>query len=421
MSQKVLDYSKYFASVTNRRRVNLIRKLSNIFFATPNAISLASGMPNTETFPFKEITVTYSDSVQHKIENTELAQALQYGSSQGFTPLIEQYRTFQKYWHSPKRNDWDVLITPGSQNGASKVFDMFIDEGQPVMIQAPTYPGIISSVAPLQPDYIEIQQDAHGVIPEEIKTECERRLEKKLPLPKLLYVNPTGANPTGAVLSEERRREVYELAQKYDFIILEDDAYYFLHFMDEYPTSFLSLDTDGRVIRLDSFSKIMSAGIRLGVVTAHKEIIAKLTLHVESTLLHTSSLSQMLMYKLFKSWTSEKFNDHFRTIQAFYRRKRDVMLELIEKHLTGLAEWYVPQGGMFFWIKVNGVNSVYDMVMKNCVKNGVFVLPGNAFNVDPDKPSQYLRICYSYATPEEIDKGLAVVRKAIQEESARVR
>lgn len=110
---------------------------------------------------------------------------------------------------------------------------------------------------------------------------------------QLLYTNPTGANPTGTVLSETRRRKVYELAQKYNFLIVEDDAYYFVHFLDKQPTSFFSLDTDGRVIRMDSFSKIMSAGIRIGVITAHQDIVAKLILHMGNSVLQASSLSQV--------------------------------------------------------------------------------------------------------------------------------
>lgn len=109
----------------------------------------------------------------------------------------------------------------------------------------------------------------------------------------MLFVNPTGSNPTGSVLSEDRRREIYALAKKYDFLIIEDDAYYFVHFLDYKPTSFLSLDTDGRVIRVDSFSKIISAGIRIGILTAHRDIVKHLTTHTSSSTLHTSSLSQV--------------------------------------------------------------------------------------------------------------------------------
>ncbi|EFN61164.1 Kynurenine/alpha-aminoadipate aminotransferase mitochondrial, partial [Camponotus floridanus] len=130
-----------------------------------------------------------------------------------------------------------------------------------------------------------------GINPEEIAKECEQRLATGKPMPKLLYINPTGSNPTGAVLSETRRRKVYELAQKYNFLIVEDDPYYFVHFLDKQPTSFFSLDTDGRVIRLDSISKIMSAGLRVGIVTAHRDVVQKLILHMENSTMQTSSLS----------------------------------------------------------------------------------------------------------------------------------
>lgn len=115
-------------------------------------------------------------------------------------------------------------------------------------------------------------------------------------LPQFLYVNPIGANPTGTVLPEERKKYIYKLAQKYNFLILEDDAYYFVHFMKKQPLSFLSLDVDGRVIRFDSFSKIFSAGLRLGVVTAHKDILEKLSYHVQCSTIHASSLSQVNIF-----------------------------------------------------------------------------------------------------------------------------
>ncbi|XP_018367237.1 PREDICTED: kynurenine/alpha-aminoadipate aminotransferase, mitochondrial-like, partial [Trachymyrmex cornetzi] len=147
-------------------------------------------------------------------------------------------------------------------------------------------------LAPLAADIIEINQDADGIIPEEISKKCEERLKNGRPMPKLLYINPTGANPTGVVMSEIRRRKVYELAQKYNFLIIEDDPYCFVHFLDEQPTSFFSLDTDGRVIRMDSFSKTISAGFRIGAITAHKNIINRLVIHITCSIIHPSFLSQ---------------------------------------------------------------------------------------------------------------------------------
>lgn len=380
---------------------------------------MAGGMPNATTYPINNISVTYKYDIPVNLNKQEISTALQYGASQGYAPLLEKWREFQKTWHTPRHNNWDVAFTCGSMDGCNKIFEMMIDENDPVMMQAPAFTGVIGALASLSPDLIEINQDADGLIPEEIIKECEQRLKDGRPMPKLLYINPTGANPTGTVMSETRRRTVYELAQKYNFLIVEDDPYCFVHFLDKQPTSFFSLDTDGRVIRMDSFSKIMSAGIRVGVLTAHKDIVNNLICHMGNSVFHASSLSQMLLYKLFENWGPQKFEQHFKDVQNFYRKRRDTMLGMVKKHLTGLAEWSIPQGGLFFWIKVTHVDNIMDLVMNKCVPQGVFVLPGNAFNYDPLKRDCHLRLSYSYASLEELDKGLSVVAKVIREEVAK--
>ncbi|XP_032664483.1 kynurenine/alpha-aminoadipate aminotransferase, mitochondrial-like [Odontomachus brunneus] len=384
-------------------------------FSLQNPISLAAGFPNTVTFPVKDMSVTYEHGVSLNLTKSELATALQYMPTQGYKPLLEKWREFQKIWHTPKRKDWDIVFTNGSMDACSRIFDMMVDENEPIMLQSPTYGGVIGALLPLLPDIVEITQDADGIIPEQIVEECERRRASDRPMPKLLYVNPM-ANPTGTILSESRRRKVYELAQKYDFLIVEDDAYYFVHFLDKQPMSFLSLDTDGRVIRLDSFSKIVSSGLRMGAVTAHKKIVDKIIIHMENSVLHASSMSQMLLYKLFDIWDKPKFETHFKNVQRFYRERRDVMLTSMEKHLTGLAEWNVPQGGMFFWVKVTAIDNSMDLVVKGCIPKGVFIIPGNAFCFDSSKPSNYVRLSYSYATEEDIDKGLFILAQVIREE-----
>ncbi|XP_024946214.1 kynurenine/alpha-aminoadipate aminotransferase, mitochondrial [Cephus cinctus] len=416
-SCKNMDYSRFTTKSSQRRKPNLIREMTKARINRPDSVFLAGGLPNTETFPFANITVTYKDGQRYSLAGQNLDTALQYGASQGYPPLLQKMREFQIKWHNPPRNDWDLALTTGSQDACCKAFDLLLEEGDPVMVQRPTYAGIIGALNPLGVEVVRIDDDADGIIPEGIETILENRRRDGLVLPKVLYVNPTGANPTGTVLSEDRRKRIYELAQRYDFLILEDDAYFFLHFLEKPPTSFFSLDTDGRVIRFDSFSKIISAGLRVGVITAPQLLLQKIVLHIENSTLHTSSLSQVLLYKLFESWKQEQFEEHFQYIQQFYKKKRDIMLAAVEKHFTGLAEWNVPNGGMFVWIKILGVEDVFDLVMKKLIPNGVFALPGNAFNFDISVSDQHLRLCYSYATPDEIDKGLSIIAKLIREET----
>lgn len=414
LTNAAMDYSKFFSKITYRRTSNMIRTITEAYMRNQTAITFAGGMPNTETYPFKSLNISLTDGTSLNFDDRDLAAAFQYGPSKGYLPLLKQYRELQNKWHKPKRDDWDVIFTCGSQDACIKVFEMVLNEGDPVMIQAPAYAAVVGSLAPLNPDYIEIKQDSDGVMPEEISRECEERVRNGRPLPKLLYLNPTGSNPTGTMLTENRKKRIYELAQKYDFLILEDDAYYFVHFMDKQPSSLFSIDTDGRVIRLDSFSKIISAGMRLGCVTANRELLNKLTLHIENSVLQANSLSQVLLSKLLDSWDDERLHQHFKSIQDFYRQRRDLMLAGVKKYFTGLAEWTEPTGGFFIWLKLKGINNASDLVKNSCIPNGILVIPGNAFNYDSSKPDPHIRLSYSYAKKEDIEKGLPILAELVR-------
>ncbi|XP_033324065.2 kynurenine/alpha-aminoadipate aminotransferase, mitochondrial [Megalopta genalis] len=411
-----MDCKRFITKISSRRQPSILRQWAQKFIATPNGITLANGMPNTETFPFEEISVKYKDGSRVMLVGEELGWALQYGPSQGYPPLIQKLKEFQNYWSKPKYDNWDIVITNGSMDACNKVFEMTLELGDPMMLQAPAYNGTLNALIPLLPEFLEIRQDKHGIIPDEISRICEKRLQDNKKMPKILYVNPTGSNPTGIVMPESRKREVYALAQKYDFLIVEDDPYEFLHFLDKQPTTFLELDTEGRVLRLDSFSKILSSGLRLGVVTAHKTFIERLIMHMDVTGIHAASLSQMLLYKLLSAWDMEKLQQHLNGIQKFYRERRDTMLASLEKHFTGLAEWNVPEGGMFVWIKLPGIEDVSELALKKSISQGIFIIPGHAFNCDSLRPDQHIRLSYSYATPEEIEKAIPILAKLIREE-----
>ncbi|XP_063973377.1 kynurenine/alpha-aminoadipate aminotransferase, mitochondrial-like isoform X2 [Diachasmimorpha longicaudata] len=372
-------------------------------------------MPNSAMFPFQNLSVECGDKTI-SLSPKEMGDGLQYGPSQGYFPLVNKWKDFQTRWHSPPFKNWDVAVVPGSQDGFYKILDMMIDEGDPIMVQAPAYAGTIAAVHAMRPEYIGIPQDADGVIPEEIEKICSSRLKKNLTLPKALCVNPTGANPTGSVLTTDRKKSIYKLAQKYDFLIIEDDAYYFVHFLDRQPPSFLSMDTDGRVIRLDSFSKVVSSGLRLGVVTAGQEIIDKVIVSLQNTVLHASSLSQILMFKLLESWSPEEFDTHIAKVQNFYRSQRDMMVRSVEEHLKGVAEWSVPKAGMFVWIKLKTKDNALDLIMEKLIPNGVFIIPGSAFDYDEYQEDNHLRLCYSFSTEEEVDKAMRILSKCLRQQ-----
>ncbi|KAJ8686718.1 hypothetical protein QAD02_022512 [Eretmocerus hayati] len=180
-----MDYTKFMTQITKKRRENAIRTLAVHHEKHPGLVFLAGGVPNAETFPFKEIFVTYNDGIQKKLIDSDLQQALQYGTSQGFPPLLKKWREFQTKRHSPKYKDWDIQVTTGAIEGCSKLFEMFIGEGESVMIQAPAFPGILSMVKPMPMNYYEIKMDDDGVLPSQIIKACEDQRRKGQSVPKV--------------------------------------------------------------------------------------------------------------------------------------------------------------------------------------------------------------------------------------------
>ncbi|XP_022915117.1 kynurenine/alpha-aminoadipate aminotransferase, mitochondrial [Onthophagus taurus] len=418
-----LDYSYFINPLSSRRRPALTRELTKLAYLAPKeAISLAEGMPNESTFPFERFDITMKDGSVMSLKGSTLGAALQYIPTQGYPPLLKTLKDFTLKVHNPPNwNRSDVLITNGSQDGLSKALEMCIQEGEPLLVQNPLYAGIEIIISPVKSKLLPVDQDQYGLNPEELRSTLEDWKEKCLQnesykMPKMIYINPTGSNPTGTSMTLERKRQIYEICCEYNIIILEDDAYYFLHFLDELVPSFLSMDVQGRVLRFDSFSKVLSSGLRLGWVTGPKQLIQAIELHIQSSTLHSSTLSQVITNNLLQSWGFEKLLEHFDTVSAFYRARRDITIEAMEKHLKGLCEWTIPAGGMFVWIKVHGVTDVYDMLMNRGLKKLITFVPGHAFMADPTKACNYIRASYSKCPPKHIDKAIKILGELIREE-----
>eukprot|EP00408_Alexandrium_pacificum_P005822 CAMPEP_0171208146 /NCGR_PEP_ID=MMETSP0790-20130122/27940_1 /TAXON_ID=2925 /ORGANISM="Alexandrium catenella, Strain OF101" /LENGTH=260 /DNA_ID=CAMNT_0011673737 /DNA_START=1 /DNA_END=784 /DNA_ORIENTATION=+ len=230
------------------------------------------------------------------------------------------------------------------------------------------------------------------------------------PKPRVLYTIPVGSNPTGASLSAERKAAIYEVARKHGMIIMEDDPYYYIQFNEggARTPSFLSMDVDGRVLRFDSFSKLVSSGLRLGFVTGPSQLLDRLELHQQATSLHTSGVSQAIATALFDHWQGQsgagdrwqRFEEHVSKVCALYRSQRDSALSSAEKHLAGLARWHAPRAGMFLWLELLGVQDSSRLVKEEAVKEGVILVPGGSFvaHASPGAAAacggvQLLRVC----------------------------
>ncbi|KAL0860643.1 hypothetical protein ABMA27_009993 [Loxostege sticticalis] len=330
--------------------------------------------------------------------------------------LLTELRQFQEDLHRPPPVARDVMVTNGGQHGIYQCVDMLVDPGDPVIVNEYSYTGIHVTLKPLHPEIIGIPEDTDGLIPETLESVLQDRLISGLKMPKMLYIIPTGSNPSGTVVPEERRRKIYELACRFDFIIVEDDPYMFLNYTEQTIPSFLSLDTCGRVIRLDSLSKVVSAGLRAGWVTAPAPLLSKLELHMQGELLHSCSLSQAILHRLLVE--REALATHLLSARALYRRRRDALHEALQP-VNGLMEWSLPNAGLFLWARVRGVEDVYKMVFETAFNRGLMLLPGQAFTYDTSTPCQYVRLTFSKIRFEDMNIAASHLVSIIKDEQAR--
>ena len=275
----------YYQKILYSRQPSLIRELTKVLAtASKEMIPLSGGFPNPATFPFTKITVETVDGHSFCLENSHLQTALQYLPTQGYGPLVQWLNKLQDQMHNPPV-DTSLVITNGSQDGLCKALEMLLEPGDSVVVEEFVYSGTLSIMNPYKPNYLTIKSDEGGMRPDSLR-QVLNSLGKDVKRPKFLYINPTGANPTGTILSEERRKEIYELASEHDLLILEDDPYYFLQFTGKRPSSFLSIDVEGRVLRFDSFSKVLSSGVRLGFVTGPQPLVDRIVLHMQVIRIH---------------------------------------------------------------------------------------------------------------------------------------
>jgi len=374
-------------------------------------------MPNPSTFPIKglrfDLQRAGGRAEEVALSPEALRTALQYSPTRGLPKLTAWLLEQQRREHAPPEAaaaGLDVAVTTGSQDAFSRALDALVGPGRAVLIESPTYAGALACLEPSGAVLAEVETDGEGLRPDALRAVLQAWDEaaRGAPRPRVLYTVPTGCNPTGATLPEIRRRAVYEVAREFDLIILEDDPYYYLqHDASKAVRSLLSMDVDGRVLRFDSFSKILSAGLRLGWATGPKALVERLALHMEATVLHTSGLSQAVAHAMLERWGHDGFGEHVGAVRDFYRQRCDVFLAAAERHLCGLCEWSAPTAGMFVWLRCVGVDDTTQLVMEGAQENKVLFVPGSAFLPGGGKtPSPFVRAAFSTASDEDIDEAL---------------
>ncbi|XP_070785809.1 kynurenine/alpha-aminoadipate aminotransferase, mitochondrial isoform X1 [Enoplosus armatus] len=423
-----MNYTRFLTAVSAARKPSPIRMLTELQQRSPpSLISLAGGAPNPNTFPFLSASIKVKNGQTVTFDEAAMKRALQYSASNGIPELLTWMKNLQKNLHNPptagytpENGQMDVCVTTGSQEGLCKVFEMLVNPGDNVLLDAPTYSGTLAALQPLGCNLINVPSDQHGMIPAALKEVLSRWDPSEVhkpssSAPKILYTIPNGGNPTGASMTTQRKQEVYELARQYDMLIIEDDPYYFLQFDKPWAPTFLSMDVDGRIIRTDSFSKILSSGLRMGFVTGPKPLVDRVVLHIQASTMHTSTFTQLMVSELLHSWGQEGFLQHIDGVIEFYRKQRDAMISSADKWLKDVAEWHAPSAGMFLWLKLKGIADTQQLIMKKALEKEVLLVPGGVFMINSSEPCPYVRAAFSLSTPEQIDEAFRRLSSLIKE------
>ncbi|CEL98170.1 unnamed protein product [Vitrella brassicaformis CCMP3155] len=382
-------------------------------------------MPSASQFPIQSIAVTLKDGAQIELDNVE--QLLQYSPTKGLPRLVEHLKLLQAREHGKDPGSFDLCVTTGSQDALTKTFEALLNPGDPILIESPTYSGSLAFLEPFGAQLVEVPTDHEGIVPSLLRDILARW--SGTPRPKVLYTIPTGSNPSGATMNVERRLQLLEIAKEFDLFIIEDDPYYYLQFLPSRLPSLFCLDKDdGRVVRLDSFSKIVSAGLRLGTATGPRQLIERIELHTQATSLHTSGLSQGLLLALFDHWRRQHdgqpergFQDHVKGVAEHYRTRRNKLVgaaKICLGETNDKVRFSLPLAGMFLWMEVcvPGVDDTTELIKSRAVDKKVLLLPGSAFyatkTAPPDtqqqkvRKSRQVRAAYSTATDQEMVEAM---------------
>ena len=359
------------------------------YLPLPDMISLGGGLPSSDYFPFSELSATVptapffsspSSDVVTKAGKHDVSEgrglydihvAFNYGQATGSPQLLRFVTEHTELVHSPPYQDWQCTLTAGSTSALDMAFRMLTKRGDWLLTEEFTFATAVETALPMGVRCVGVKIDAEGLLPssmDEILSNWDEKARGGAK-PWLLYTVPSGQNPTGATQGEQRRHEIYECAQKHDVYILEDEPYYFLQmqpytgpsapdvpppasheeFLKALVPSLLSMDVDGRVMRIDSFSKVIAPGTRTGWITASDQIVERFVRHQEVSTQNPSGLSQLVLYKLLdETWGHAGYLDWLIKIRLDYTRRRDIICAACERYLpNGVTNWDPPMAGMF--------------------------------------------------------------------------
>jgi 2-aminoadipate transaminase len=393
-----------YAQRTQRMGSSVIRELLKLT-EKPDIISFGGGLPAPDVFPVEEFS-----RACEKVLREVGAQALQYGATEGYMPLREMIARHTVRYGMPVNPD-NIMVTSGSQQALDLLGKVFINPGDRILVEEPTYLGALQAWNAYGAEYVTVPTDEHGMITDALEEALRTG-------PKFIYVLPNFQNPTGVTLSLERRHKLIDLADRYGVPIVEDDPYGQLRYEGEHLSSVVELDSRnrsncdpcyrGNVIYLSTFSKILAPGLRLAWVVAPPEVIRKLVQAKQGADLHTATLNQIIAYEVGHGGFIDQ---HIKLICKVYSERRDVMLGAMDACFPPGVEWTQPEGGLFLWGTMPvGIDAAE--VLKSAIEEKVAFVPGFAF-YPCGGGNNTMRLNFSNATPEYIREGINRLAKVL--------
>jgi 2-aminoadipate transaminase len=390
-----------YADRTEFMKASEIRELLKLT-EDPEIISFGGGMPSPKSFP-----INFVKKIIKKVLNEHGAQALQYGPTEGITPLREILIKRMENTRDIRCNLDQILITSGSQQVLDLAPKVLINPGDYIVVESPTYIGALTAFNAYQPKYIPVQMDKNGMKTDELEEKIKENKNKPI---KLIYTIPTFQNPAGVSLSLERRRHLLEIAETYGIPILEDEAYSELLYSGKPLPPIKSMDKNDLVIYTHTFSKVLSPGFRLGWVVGNEEIIRKIAIAKQGADLCTNMLVQFIAKEYVESGFIDK---QIPKIRRMYKRKRNIMLKALKENFPDGSTWTKPNGGMFIWVtlpeKIDTKEIFSDAIMAK-----VAYVHGAAFCVD-NSGHNTMRLNFSNTDDDKIEEGIKRLAKIIKE------
>jgi aromatic amino acid aminotransferase I / 2-aminoadipate transaminase len=456
-----------------------LKKGANPFGSPRKIISLGTGRPTANYYPWESLTFhevspvpakpRVSSGVGHSVYTVSkygatynLSLGLNYSNPNGSPHLLRFITEHVELIHNPPYGDWATFLSCGSTSALEVAFRIFCNRGDYILAEQYTYPGMLESAMLNGIRVRGVKMDAEGLCPDALEEALSLPDYSHAPKPKVLYTIPTGQNPAGFSQPLERRTAIYEIAEKHDLIIIEDDPYYFLRMGHYHSTngtnnpngeevemsaesfhsysvpSYLSLDRSGRVVRLDSTSKILAPGLRAGWVTAASQIIDKFQSYQEVSIGAASGASQLMMWHLLdETWGHQGFTSWLVYLSQEYQRRRNNLLHACDLYIPkDIGHWNPPEYGMFLWVKLDwrqhpllgGLSAsteeidsriceLESRIAAKALENGVLVTKGSLFSFNK-KPNGELhfRLTFAAALEEDLNEAVRLFASTLKEE-----